>query len=87
MKTDPISTHERSLIIRQLARYGNWRARRMGAHVRLVRLQSPGGARILFSITRRHQTVSQQTPTVFDAIEQCNQIIRGRQVAAERKRA
>jgi hypothetical protein len=80
MKTDPISVHERSLIIRHLARYGNWRAKRRGAKVRLARFETLWGTRIQYWVVIRHKSFAGPASTVYEAVEEVNQIIRGRDV-------
>jgi hypothetical protein len=78
MKIDPISTHERAIIIAQLANVGKWQSRRMGALVRMVRFQSANGCQLRYSVTVRTRVITDTAPTVYAAVEACNQIIRGR---------
>lgn len=78
MKTEPISTHERTLIIRQLASTGKWIANRGGAKVEIARIKTPTGNQIHYSVTMDHVVVTDRAITVKDAVDAANQIIRGR---------
>jgi len=81
MKVDPISTHERALIIHHLAACGKWQGTKMGAQIALTRYTTVDQRELIqYSVQIRHWAVSGQAKTVFDAIEEVNQAIRRRQV-------
>jgi len=81
MKVDPISTHERSLIIHHLAACGKWQGNRSGAQVSMARYTTVDQRELIqYSVAIKHWAVSAQASTVFDAVEQVNEIIRGRQI-------
>lgn len=89
MKIDPISIHERALIIRHLAEHGTWEATRSGRHVRIVRYKTPRGSQVHYSVNLRTAlTVSARAHTVADAIREINTTLSGgpRPVAPRRRR-
>lgn len=83
MKIEPISRHERTIIVQHLKAQGRWKATRMGAHVCIIRFrarQTPTGPLcecIRYSVNRGYETISKRAATVGAAVDQINSIIQG----------
>ncbi len=78
MKIDPISTHERSLIIRQLEVCGKWSGERMGAWVHMVRFKTAAGGVVYVTVKLGYVVVTQRCKTVAQACDEVNALVRGR---------
>ena len=79
MKIDAISSHEASHIIRLVNLKLKWEGTRLGFPIEIVWLKNKAMSRIHYSVrVSPHRVLSGPAVTVRAAIDEVNQIIRGR---------
>lgn len=78
MKQEPISAHDRAMIIQRLAsRDREWQGIRMGCRIRLVRFRTPQGERIEYAVQIKISIwVNGNADTVHGALDECSDAIR-----------
>lgn len=76
MREAPLSPHDRSTIIAQLAKTGQWEGTRAGHPIRVLRYRVKGGSEVIeYAVKVGFTWRDGRGATVADALEEINNII------------